>query len=110
MNGWENDYIRAECEEGTLELDQRWLVVYRGGPWERPLAQDLPLLEQPAWKNAWLAELFCDWLLGGPEPPNSLEDNIQCCALLFGAIESAHSGKVVDVQEYLKAGLAKVES
>jgi len=107
LNGWENDYIRCECENGTLELDKRWIRVYRGGPWERPLSWDLPLLERPAWKNAWLAELFCDWLLGGPEPPNSLADNIHCCALLFAAVESAHTGRVVDVPEYLKTEMAR---
>ena len=101
LNGWEQDYIRAECEHGTLELDRRWLRVLRGGPWERPLAEDLPLLQQPVWTNAWLAEMFCHWLVGGKEPPNSLEDNIHCAALLFAAVESAHSGGVVDVAAFL---------
>jgi len=102
MNGWGNDYIRAECENATLELDRRWLRVLRdGGGWGKPLAEDLRLLEQPVWMNAWLAEIFCNWLLGGPEPPNTLDDNIQCAALLFAAIESAHTGKVVDVPAFL---------
>lgn len=102
LNGWDNDYLRAECEHGTLELDHRWLRVLRGGAWERPLAQDLPLLSQPVWSNAWLAEMFCDWLAGrrGQHPTN-LEDNLQCAALLFAAIESAHSDRPVDVQEYV---------
>ena len=107
LNGWENDYIRAECRDGTLELDRRWLRVLRGGAWEKPLAEDLPLLKAPAWKNPWLAELFCDWLHGGPEPPNSLDDNIQCAALLFAAVESAHTHQVVNVQDYLKRSLAE---
>jgi predicted dehydrogenase len=102
LNGWTRDYIRAECEEGTLELDTRRLRVLSGGPWEAPEAEDLLLLEQPAWMNPWLAELFCDWLKGGPTPPNHLADNLQCCALLFAAIESAHSGRPVDVQAFLK--------
>lgn len=101
MNGWGNDYIRAECRDGTLELDRRWLRVLRGGAWDRPLSEDLPLLQQPAWTNAWLAETFVNWLNGGPAPQNTIDDNIQCCALLFAAIESAHGGKIVDVQEYL---------
>lgn len=108
LNGWTNDYLRAECRDGTLELDRRWLRVLRGGAWEKPLAQDLPLLQQPAWTNAWLAELFALWLRGGDAPPNSLDDNIQCCALLFAAIESAHRGQVVDVQQYLKENLEAV--
>ena len=103
LNGWTEDYVRAECEKGTLELDRRRLRVLRGGPWETPLAEDLELKEQPAWKNAWLAEMFCEWLLGGEAPPNTIEDNIQCAALLFAAVESAHTGKVVDVQAFLAA-------
>ena len=106
MNGWGNDYLRAECENGTLELDRRWLRVLRGGPWDRPLAEDLPLLQQPVWTNPWLAELFVDWLRGGPTPPNSLEDNIQCCALLFAAIESARTRRPVDVPEFLARHMA----
>lgn len=105
MNGWTNEYFRAECENGTLELDRRWLRVLRGGPWDKPLEQDLPLLQQPAWMNPWLAELFVAWLNGGEAPPNTLDDNIQCCALLFAAVESAHTGRPVDVQDYLTANL-----
>jgi len=108
LNGWCEDYMRAECEHGTLELDRRWLRVLKGGPWDRPLAQDLPLLQQPAWKNAWLAEMFCQWLQGGAQPPNHLEDNIQCAALLFAAIESAHTRQPVDVQAFLARQLAAV--
>jgi predicted dehydrogenase len=110
MNGWTNEYFRAECENGTLELDRRWLRVLRGGAWEKPLATDLPMLEQPAWKNPWLAEMFCDWLQGGPEHPANLEDNIQCSALLFAAIESAHTGQPIDVQEYLRRHLSESSS
>lgn len=101
LNGWTNDYIRAECEAGTLELDCRRLRVLRGGPWEAPASEDLPLLQQPTWMNPWLAELFCDWLRGGPMPPNYLDDNLQCCAILFAAVESAHTGSPIDVQAYL---------
>ena len=77
----------------------------RGNAWEQPTSEDLPLVEQPAWQNAWIAEEFCDWLNGGPAPATNLDDNIQCTALLFAAIESAHSGKVVDVQGFLKRHL-----
>jgi predicted dehydrogenase len=94
-------YLRAECRDGTLELDRRWLRVLHGGAWDKPLAQDLPLRQQPVWQNAWLAEQFVAWLNGGPEPANSLRDNIQCCALLFAAIESAHTRQPVDVQAFL---------
>jgi len=109
LNGWGNDYLRAECEHGTLELDRRQLRVLRGGPWDAPVAEELPLLVQPAWTNAWLAELFCQWLMGGPEPLNSLDDNIHCAALLFAAVESAHTGAVVDVPEFLRRHMEAAE-
>jgi len=105
MNGWGNDYLRAECEDGTLELDRRRLRVLRGGAGDVPRSEDLSLLEQSAWTNPWLAELFCDWLRGGPAPPNHVGDNIQCCALLFAAVESAHTGRPVDVQAFLQRHL-----
>jgi predicted dehydrogenase len=101
-NGWGNEYFRAECENGTLELDRRWLRVLRDGGWGRPLAEDIPLQQQPAWVNEWIAEMFVDWLDGGDPPPCHLDDEIQCAALLFAAIESAHTGKPVDVQAFLK--------
>jgi len=107
LNGWGQDYIRTECRDGTLVLNRRWLRVLRGGA-GRPLAEDMPLLEQPVWTNPWLAEMFCDWLAGGPQPPNHLDDNIQCAALLFAAIESAHTGRIVDVQGFLAANAAAV--
>lgn len=109
MNGWGNDYLRAECCDGTLELDRRWLRVLRGGGWDRPLATDLPLLQQPAWTNPWLAQMFCEWLLGERENhPTALEDNIQCAALLFAAIQSARTRQVVPVQDFLQQHLSVV--
>ena len=102
LNGWCEDYWRAECDKATLELDQRRLRVITGRRGENAVVEEKPLDRRDAWSNPWIAEMFCDWLLGGEPPPPHLDDNIQCAALLFAAIESAHSGKVVDVQEFLK--------
>jgi len=105
LNGWGNDYLRAECEDGTLELDCRNLRVLRGGP-GKALGQDLPLLEQEVWMNSLLSEMFCNWLLGTRENhPTNLDDNMQCAALLFAAIESAHTGQIVNVQDFLASQL-----
>ena len=70
-------------------------------------AEHLPLEEQEAWKNPWLAETFVNWLNGGNAPPNCLDDNIQCMALLFAAVESAHSRQPVDVQNFLEESLGR---
>lgn len=105
LNGWGDDYWRAECEAATIELDHRELRLIRGNR----EAESLPLAEQDAWTNAWLAELFCDWLKGESAPSNNLDDNIQCVALLFSAIESAHSRTIVDVQGFLNRHMKDVE-
>jgi len=105
MNGWGNEYFRAECRDGTLELDRRKVRVLHGGTWEVPVAKEIPLLDRPVWMNSWIAEMFCDWLNGGPPPPTHLEDNIHCAALLFAAVESAHTGNVVDVEKFLEDAL-----
>ena len=59
--------------------------------------------------NAWLTENFFQWLLGGEPPPNDLHDRTQCAALLFAAIESAHTGRAVDVQAFLERHRHEVE-
>lgn len=107
LNGWGQDYFRAECERAVLEIDNRRLRVISDLGSKR-VVTDKPLAEQPAWTNAWLAELFVNWLSGGDAPPNALDDNIQCCALLFAAIESAHTGRVIDVQDFLRTGMNAV--
>jgi hypothetical protein len=41
---------------------------------------------------AWLAEMYCQWLLEERDDhPTSVDDNIHCAALLFAAVESARS-------------------
>ena len=106
-NNWRREYFRAECDLATLELDNRELRVMSDLSGER-VTEDKPLLEQPAWCNPWLAETFVHWLNGGDAPPNSLDDNIQCCALLFAAIESSHTGNVIDVEDFLQTNLKAV--
>lgn len=68
LNGWTRDYWRAECEQATLELDNRVLRLRAelAGP-QAPVERALDV--QEVWMNPWLAELFVDWLNGGPAPP-----------------------------------------
>ena len=103
LNGWGQDYIRAECEHGTLELDRRKLTVLTSGPDGRYLKRERLSLrkDRPIWLNAAIAEDFCDWLREGPPPSTNYIDNLQCSALLFAAIESARSGHPVDVQSMI---------
>jgi predicted dehydrogenase len=107
LNGWGNDYLRAECELGTLELDSRRLRVLHGGPWEPPESKELPLLSGDVWSNSMLAEMFCDWVDGRRDDhPTDVDDNLQTTAVVFAAIESARSGAPVDVQEFLRRHVA----
>lgn len=102
LNGWHEDYIRAECESATAELDRRRLSLITSGKDGLLTRRELPLLTtRTSWGHQVLIEDFCRWLDGGPEPPTSHRDNLQACALLFAAVESAHSGQPVDVQRML---------
>jgi predicted dehydrogenase len=108
LNGWTNEYIRAECREATLILDRRHLEHFPYNPaqkWASKLHGDglpLPLLGQAKWANSWLIEEFVDWLRGGEPMETNVWDNLQSVALIFAAIESARTGQTVAVQQYLK--------
>ncbi len=106
LNGWLKDYWRSECEHATLELDNRRLRSIKGDLFSNATIQEIPLDTREVWMNPWLAEQFVGWLNGGEPPATQLEDNIQCAALTFAAVESAHAGAVVNVQEFLRESLA----
>lgn len=102
LNKWSDEYLRAECADGTIVADNRKVTVqnHRGYPF--PTTAEIPLRSEPYWDHALIVRSFIDWLDGGREPDTWLEDNIQCCAFLFAAVESVKTGKAVDVQEFLK--------
>lgn len=107
LNGWTNEYIRAECEGAALILGNRQIerFSYDASQKNRRAlegeGEPIPLLEQPKWANAWLIEQFVRWLDGGEPMETNVEDNLQSVALIFAAIESSRSGRPVQVQEYL---------
>jgi hypothetical protein len=101
LNGWGNEYFRAECAGGTLILDQRQISVLREGREPEPIE----LLQQPKWANTWLIEQFCQWLDGGEPMETRVQDNIQASALVFAAIESSRTGLPVQVQDFLQRHL-----
>ena len=107
LNGWLNDYVRAECEGATLVLDHRRLerfeydasVKWAAG--REGQGEEIPLLQQPKWRNAWLVEQFVHWLDGGEPMATNVEDNLQSVAMVFAAVESSRTGQPVKVQEFL---------
>jgi len=102
LNDWEHEYFRAECDRGTAIVDNRQLTVWRGGENRKWEVERVALMERPTWMNEWLIEQFLDWREGGAPMETSIDDNMQCLALTFAAVESAHTGKAVEVQEYLR--------
>jgi predicted dehydrogenase len=114
LNGWTEEYIRAECELGTVILDHRRLehFPYRPtGPWagaREGSGQQLPLLQRPAWAHEWLIEQFVDWLDGGPPMATNVEANLRSVVMTHAAIESSHSGRQVQVDEVLRRAVEAV--
>ncbi len=115
LSTWTNEYIRAECEGGTLVLSGRALERFEPLPHDAPKFRPegsgnaIPLDEQPKWANSWLIEQFAQWLNGGPTMETNVEDNLQSVALVFAAIESSRTGQPVKVQELLQMARARVE-
>jgi predicted dehydrogenase len=114
LNGWTEEYIRAECEHATLILDHRHIQRFAvdSTPWtfaSQTPGEALPLLQQPKWANTWLIEKFIRWLEGGEPMETNVEDNLQSVALVFAAIESSRTGQPVKVQELLSAARRQVE-
>lgn len=115
MNCWAHEYIRTENKEATHVLDSRELIRYDHDASEsgqRTTANEpstVPLLEQGKWTHTWLIEQFVDWLDGGPEMETNVKSNLQSVAMVFAAIESAHTGQPVAVQEMLEETIDTVD-
>lgn len=103
LDGWSNEYLRAECTNATIIADHRKVTLLSDVGHPYPQKAQMPLLENPYWDHALIIHDFVRWLDGGTPPTTWYEDNIQCCALTYAAIESAQTGKVIDVQAYLAA-------
>ena len=100
LNGWSNEHYRIECANATLIADNRKVTVLSGMGQPFPEKAEMPLMEGDFFDHTLLVHDFCKWLDGGSEMKTSLSDNLQCAALTFAALESAFSGKEVDVQEF----------
>ena len=112
FNGWAREYVRAECEHETLIMDNRRIERFPYQPRQfsrEGQGEEIPLLEQPKWRNEWLIAQFLDWLDGGPPMETNVEANLQSVALIFSAIESSHTGQPVKVQEFLRQAQQREE-
>jgi predicted dehydrogenase len=116
LNGPGREYIRAECQGATLILDNRGLerFVYDPSQTNRRdqegQGEEVVLLEQAKWTNAWLIDKFVRWLDGGERMETNVWDNLQAVAMTWAAIESSRTGQVIEVQEFLQSARKTLEA
>jgi predicted dehydrogenase len=118
FNGWHSDYLRAECRDETLVLDDREITRFPYDPKAETVVggldpeagEELPLDEQEKWANTWLVEQFVEWLDGGEPMATNVQDNLQSMALIEAAMRSSQTGDPVDVQSLLADTRATVEA
>jgi predicted dehydrogenase len=102
LNGWGQEYIRAECENATLVMDRRSITRYTPDdavPGQPPQGSQVPLLERERWGHLTLIEDFLNWLDGGPKAATAVEEQLHSTAVMFAAIESSRRREVVEVAE-----------
>ncbi len=117
LNGWGSDYVRAECRDETLILDDRELTRYPYDEDEESVvgvtdddrAEPLPLAEGDHWGNTRLVGEFLDWLDSGEPMATDVESNLQSVALVEAAIESSEQDEPVAVQDLLAEARAAVD-
>ncbi|MFC4990040.1 Gfo/Idh/MocA family protein [Saliphagus infecundisoli] len=117
LNGWYSDYLRAECRDETLVLNDRELCRHSydeeeetviGGTHEYD-GESIPLDKQDKWANTWLIEQFVEWLDGGDPMATKVSDNLQSVALIEAAIQSSETGEPVKVQNLLEETREQIE-
>jgi len=108
------EYLRAECEGGTLILSNRRLQRFVYDPARQNRAEEegqgepVALIEQPKWANAWLIDKFVRWLDGGEPMETNVWDNVHAVAMTWAAIESSRTGAPVQLGAFLDAARQRV--
>lgn len=116
LNWWYQDYIRVDCRDSVLELNNQKLTAHRGRKisWDAKMNItrenidiDIPLLGGERWTNTLLLSQFIDWINGGNPPVTDVRDNLYSMAMLFSAIESMQTGREIDVRALCHAAFAQ---
>jgi len=111
-----SDYVRAECRDATLELDDRELTRYRYeadaegavGTTGREARRGGPRRTRVLVEH--LAGRAVPRLAGRGDPmATNVDDNLQSVALVAAAIESSETDQPVAVQELLADARAAVD-
>lgn len=105
LNGWGQEYVRAECQNATLIMNRRRVERLVPDspvtPGEAPQGAEIPLLDRPRWGHLKLMQDFLDWLDGGAPAPTAVTENLHSTAVMFAAIESSRRRQAVEVAEVL---------
>ena len=97
-NSWNQEYYRAEFEEGTVELAGRdQLTIHQIG--EKPKIYNAP--KMPYFGHVYLIDEFLNWLDGGSASATHIEDNIKSFAMVIAAIEATSDGQPKQIADYL---------
>ena len=115
INAYFKGYIRAECETGVLILSNGRVErhLYDSSR-QRPVRREgegetVTPVEQDKFGNVWLVDRFVRWLDGGEPMETNIDSNLKAQAIAFAAIESARTGREVNVREFLEDHLARAE-
>ena len=102
LDGWSDEYLRVECRDASIEADHRRVTIRSDRGYPYPRISQMPLIKNKCWDHTLIIHQFVNWIDGGEAPVTAIEDNLQCCALTYAAIESVLREKAVDVQEYYR--------
>lgn len=108
-NSWNQEYYRAEFEEGTVEIDSSdRITIYRVG--QKPKVYTAPkmafqgLSGTPVGNflgHVYLFDEFLNWLDGGLPSATRIEDNIQSFVMVIAAMEATVDGQPKQIANYL---------
>jgi predicted dehydrogenase len=97
QNDWHHEYYRAECEGGSVVVDQDQIVrIHEYAPATGLRIRELATLQPRFPGHEYVFNAWLDWLDGGPQPETVLADNIESAAMMFGAIRASAAGLPVD--------------
>jgi len=109
LNHWSDEYVRANCENGVLELNRKNIRWWTNNEHGHASSQPVKNLRGDVWGYARLTDMFIDWVTDKrADHPTDLETGIDCMAIISAGIESAQQdGAPVDVMKVLDAAMAK---
>ena len=109
QNNWHQEYYRAECEKGEIEVDNDGIVrtIVRNNRTGKITTKEIKLRSPKFTGHSHVIDAHLNWMSGGPKPETTLDDNMHSNAAIFGAIEASRRGTVVDVAAMVKKATAR---